>query len=115
MSATLWPYLVVLVAGTLMTEPWRWAGLFLSRNLDVESEVFKLARAVSTAIVSALVARLVVLPTGALADIDLWVRIGAFLGGILVYLVSGGRLLAGVAASVVLLLGGASLTYSMLG
>ncbi|MFO1169659.1 MAG: AzlD domain-containing protein [Hyphomicrobiaceae bacterium] len=107
MSATLWPYLVVLVAGTLMTEPWRWAGLFLSRNLDVESEVFKLARAVSTAIVSALVARLVVLPTGALADIDLWVRIGAFLGGIAVFLATGWRLLPGVGAGVALLLIGA--------
>lgn len=108
MTEALWPYLVVLVAGVLMTEPWRWAGVALSRNLDVESEWFKLARAVSTAIVSALVARLVVLPTGALADIDLWVRAGAFLGGIAVYLLTGGRLLAGVTAAVVLLLAGAS-------
>ena len=105
----LWPYVVVLVAGVLMTEPWRWAGVALSRNLDVDSEWFRVARAVSTAIVSALVARLVMLPTGALADIDLMVRGGAFLGGIAVYLLSGGRLLAGVAASVALLLGGASL------
>ncbi len=109
MTGALWPYLVVLVAGVLMTEPWRWAGVALSRNLDVESEWFKVARAVSTAIVSALVARLVMLPTGALADIDLWVRGGAFLGGIAVYLATGGRLLAGVAASVALLLAGASL------
>lgn len=110
MSEALWPYIVVLVAGTLMTEPWRWAGLMLSRNLDVESELFKLARAVSTAIVAALVARLVVLPTGALADIDLTVRITAFLGGIAVFLATGWRLLPGVAAGVVLLLAGASLS-----
>ena len=90
-----------------MTEPWRWAGLLLSRNLDVESELFKLARAVSTAIVAALVARLVVLPTGALADIDLWVRVGAFFGGISVFLVTGWRLLPGVGAGVTLLLMGA--------
>ncbi|MEZ5924538.1 MAG: AzlD domain-containing protein [Hyphomicrobiaceae bacterium] len=109
MSETLWPYIVILLAGTLMTEPWRWAGLVLSRNLDVEGEVFKLARAISTAIVAALVARLVVLPTGALADIDIWVRIAAFLGGIAAYLVSGGRLLLGVATGVALLLSGASL------
>lgn len=109
MMETLWPYLVVLVAGTLVTEPWRWAGLALSRNLDVESGWFRFARAISTAIISALVARLVVLPTGALADIDLWVRGGAFLGGIAVYLATGGRLLAGVAAGVALLLAGASL------
>jgi hypothetical protein len=109
MSAELWSYVVVLLAGTLMTEPWRWAGLALSRNLDVDSETFKLARAISTAIVAALVARLVVLPTGALADIDLWVRAGAFLGGIAVFLATGWRLLLGVAAGVVLLLAGAAL------
>lgn len=109
MSEGLWPYLVVLLAGALMTEPWRWVGLALSRNLDVESEVFKLARAISTAIVAALVARLVVLPAGALADIDLWVRVGAFLGGIAVFLASGWRLLLGVAAGVALLLAGAAL------
>ena len=108
MSETLWPYVVILLAGTLMTEPWRWAGLALSANLDVDSEAFKLARAISTAIVAALVARLVVLPTGALADIDLWVRVGAFLGGIVVFLATGWRLLLGVAASVALLLLGAS-------
>lgn len=109
MSSTLWPYIVILVAGTLMTEPWRWTGLLLSRNLDVESDVFKLARAVSTAIVAALVARLVVLPTGALADIDLWVRVGAFLGGIGVFLTTGWRLLPGVGAGVALLLLGATI------
>jgi hypothetical protein len=109
MTESLWPYVIVLVAGALMTEPWRWAGLALSRNLDVESEAFKLARAVSTAIVAALVARLVLLPTGALADIGLIVRATAFLGGIAVFLATGGRLLAGVAAGVALLLAGASL------
>ena len=103
-----WPYAVILIAGSLVTEPWRWAGLVLSRNLDVESEWFRFARAISTAIISALVARLVVMPTGALAEIALWVRVGAFLGGIAVYLAMGGRLFAGVAAGVMLLLAGAT-------
>ena len=101
-------YLLMLIVAALAHEPWRWAGLALSANLDVDSEAFKLARAISTAIVAALVARLVVLPTGALADIDLWVRVGAFLGGIVVFLATGWRLLLGVAASVALLLLGAS-------
>jgi hypothetical protein len=110
MTEALWPYIVVLIAGALMTEPWRWAGLALSRNLDPDSAVFKFARAVSTAIVAALVARLVVLPSGALADVGMLVRLGAFLGGIAVYLATGGRLLAGVATGVALLLAGATLT-----
>jgi hypothetical protein len=102
-------YAALAAAGVLMTQPWRWLGIFLGRGLDVEGGVFLWCRAVSTAIVAALIGRILAFPSGALADIPTPVRIAAFAAGIALYLLTGRSLIAGVGAALAVLIGGAML------
>jgi hypothetical protein len=99
-------YLAFFLAGFLVSEPWRWAGAIIGRTIDPASEVFAWVRAVSTAIVAALCARLLVFPTGALAQSPLGVRVLALAVGIAAYFFFGRRLGPGIGASLMVLLGG---------
>jgi Branched-chain amino acid transport protein (AzlD) len=78
----LWPYLVVIIFGFLPTEVWRVLGVVVGKGLDERSEIFHWVRMVSTALVTAVVAKLILAPTGALAFIPLWGRAGAMLLGL---------------------------------
>ena len=99
-------YLTLLLIAALAHEPWRWLGLLVGRRLDPESEIFKWVRAVSTALVAALVARIVVFPAGALEAVAWPVRFGAFGLSIACFLAMGGRLwLALTAGGALLILG----------
>lgn len=97
---------VILLVAFLVHEPWRWAGLYLGRAIDVNSEIFQWVRAVATALVSGLVMRLILFPAGALAGVPLWLRLAAFGIGILVFFRARRSLTAGVGAgSAILILG----------
>ena len=102
-------YGFLFVTGFLATAPWRFLGVILSQGLDIESEVFKWVRAVSTAIVAGLVARLLVFPAGALADVALWLRLAAFAVGLAIFFLSRKGLAAGIAGGLVALLAGQSI------
>ncbi len=99
-------YLPFFVAGFLASEPWRWAGALIGRDLDPQGEVFIWVRAVSSAIVAGLVARLVVFPTGALAGIGAPTRYGAVAIAIGAFFLLGKKLGAGVVAGTLALLAG---------
>ncbi len=98
--------LILLLVAVLAHEPWRWAGLYLGRNIDVGGELFQWVRAVATALVSGLVMRLILFPAGALAHLPMTLRLGAFVGGIAVFFLARRSLAAGVGAGVVLLIAG---------
>ncbi len=102
-------YALIFAAGMLMTEPWRWMGVRLSRDLHVDSEIFRWVRAVSTAMVAGLVARLVVFPIGQLETVPLSVRLIAFAFGICVYLFIVRNLAMGVISGTACLVAGAIL------
>jgi hypothetical protein len=78
-------YLALLLLGFLPSEMWRWIGLLIGRGLDEESEIILWVRAVATALVAAVVARLVLIPPGALASVPLWVRLLALGGGVVAF------------------------------
>jgi branched-subunit amino acid transport protein len=99
----LWAYGFLFVGGFLATQPWRYLGVFLSRDLNADSEVLVWVRAVSTALIAGLVARMIVFPAGALVDVPLWARIAAFIIGIAAFLAFRRNLGAGVLAGVVAL------------
>lgn len=61
------PYLA-LAAGALATYFWRGLGVALSRRLSVEQPLFQWVSAVAYAMLAGLIARLIVLPSGALAS-----------------------------------------------
>ncbi len=90
-------YLVLLLAGALATEVWRWLGLAVGGRLDMAGGVFQWVRAVATALVAGMVARMVLFPAGALADVPLGLRLGAFAGGLALFLLTRRKLAVGVA------------------
>ena len=97
-------YLALFVAGYLATELWRWLGLAVGAGLDLDGTPFQGVKAVATALVAGLVARMVVFPAGALASVPMAVRLGAFAGGIAIYFGLRRNLAAGVAGGAALLL-----------
>ena len=80
----LWPYLTIVLAGFLPTEIWRWLAGLAARDLKEDSPFLHWVRLVATALLMAVVAKLLLHPTGALASVPLWGRLSAVLGGIAV-------------------------------
>lgn len=99
-------FLVMTAIALLVHEPWRWAGYMLGRRLNPEDEIFKWVKSVSTALVAALAARLLLFPSGALAGIPMWLRIAAFLLGIAVFYLTGRAAWIGVCAGAALIAAG---------
>jgi hypothetical protein len=102
----LWVYLVIIVAGFLATDIWRWLGVLAGKRLNEDSEALYWVRAVATALVMAVTAKLIVFPTGTLAASPLWLRLGAAGLGFVIFLLSGQKVGVGVAASMSLLIAG---------
>jgi hypothetical protein len=103
------PYLLLILVGFLPNEIWRWLGLGLVRGLNEKSEIVVLARAVATAILAGVIAKLILFPSGELTSIPLAVRVGAAACGFTAFLVVRRSLLAGVAVGEAALLLGALL------
>lgn len=91
-----WPYVVIIVAGWLATDFWRWMGVLAGNRLQEGSEALNWVRAVATALVMAVTAKLVVFPTGALEASPLWLRLAAAGIGFAAFLLSGQRVIVGV-------------------
>lgn len=103
-SGGLWPYLALVLFGFLPSEIWRFLSVFIGRKIDEGSQVLEWVRAVSTALLAAVVANIILSPSGALATVPLSARLGAMAIGLVVYAVTGrsviGAVLAGEAAIV---------------
>jgi Branched-chain amino acid transport protein (AzlD) len=102
-------YLILLGMALVFHEPWRWLGLFLGRDLDIEGPLFAWVRAVATALVAALIMRLLLFPAGALGRLPPGLRIAAFGIGLAVFFWRGQHLAPGVIAGAVALVAGAVL------
>lgn len=103
----LWPYFLIVLVGFLPNEVWRAFGLVLARGLNEDSEIVVWSRAVATAILAGVIAKLVLFSTGALAAIPLPVRVVAAAVGFLAFLGARRSVFAGVfAGEVALLIGG---------
>ncbi|MSP45668.1 MAG: AzlD domain-containing protein [Xanthobacteraceae bacterium] len=107
MSAELQSYLILIVVGFLPSEIWRWLGIVLGRGLDEQSEIILWVRGVATALVAAVVARIILIPPGALAGVPLSVRIAALAIGFLAFLFIRRSAFAGVLAGEAALIAGA--------
>ena len=100
------PYLLLILVGFLPNEIWRWLGLGLGRGLNEKSEIVVLARAVATAILAGVIAKLILFPSGELTSIPLAVRVGAAACGFAAFLVVRRSLLAGVLIGEAVLMAG---------
>jgi hypothetical protein len=105
--AELSPYLVLILVGFLPNEVWRILGLVLARGLNEDSQIVMWSRAVATAILAGVIAKLILFSGGALATIPLPVRVIAAVCGFLTYLGIKRSVFAGVlVGETVLLFGG---------
>ena len=106
-----WPYVFILIAGWLATDIWRFSGVLLGKRLSETSQAFVLVRAIATALVAAVISRLVLFPTGALAETPMILRAGAAVIGFGAFLLTGQRVAVGVGTSVLILLAGIAAGY----
>jgi hypothetical protein len=107
MNGDLQAYLILIAIGFLPSEVWRWLGIVLGRGLDENSELILWVRAVATALIAGVVARIVLIPPGALAAVPLPVRLVALGGGFFAFLFIRRSAFAGVVVGEVLLVAGA--------
>ena len=101
-----WPYLFILLAGIVPTEIWRSLGVLAAGRLDEGTPAFAWVRAVATALVAAVIAQLVVFPTGVLASAPLSLRVGAAAMGFAAMEATGRRGWVGILAGEAALLAG---------
>ena len=106
-----WPYMFILVAGFAATDIWRFLGIYLGGKLSEDSDLLVLVRTMATALVAALIGNLIVFPGGALAHTSLGLRMAAAALGFVAYLVSGKRMVVGIATAEFLLLAGLYLNF----
>jgi len=105
--SALWPYFLLVLLGYLPNEVWRVFGLVLARGLNEDSEIVVWSRAVATAILAGVIAKLIVFPPGALLSIPLPVRVTAVVCGFIAFLAVKRSVFVGVAiGEAALLLGG---------
>ncbi|HXF87721.1 MAG TPA: AzlD domain-containing protein [Xanthobacteraceae bacterium] len=102
------PYVALVLLGFLPSEIWRWLGMVLGRGLDEDSEIVLWVRAVATALVAGVVARIVLFPPGALAGVPLEVRLAAIACGFLGFYFIRRSPFAGVLVGEVVLIIGAT-------
>ena len=100
-------YLALILAGFLPNEVWRWLGVIFARGLDEDSEIVVWVRAVATAILGGVIAKLTIFAPGVLASVPLPVRLAALAIGFLAFLAVRRSVFAGVLAGEPALIGGA--------
>ncbi|HYV72419.1 MAG TPA: AzlD domain-containing protein [Pseudolabrys sp.] len=101
------PYLVLILVGFLPNEIWRALGLVLARGLNEDSEIVVWSRAVATAILAAVIGKLILFPSGTLDNIPLAVRIAAAACGFVAFICIKRSVFAAVlVGEAMLLLGG---------
>lgn len=100
-----WPFLFILLAGWLPTDIWRFLGVYLAGHVREDSPFLVFARTLATALVAAVIAKLVLYPEGTLATTPLALRLSAMALGFLVYVTLGRKVYRGVIAGEALLVG----------
>jgi hypothetical protein len=102
-------YGLLLLVGFLPNEIWRALGLAAVRGVNEDSEIFLWARAVATAVLAGVIAKIVLFPPGALATVPLAIRLGAIGCGLLAFLTVRRSVFAGVLVGEAVLMLGAYL------
>ena len=108
-TSALWPYVILILVGFLPNEIWRLLGFVLARGIDEGSEVIVWVRAVATAVLAAVIAKLIFFAPGALAAVPLSVRLIAIGAGFAGFVAFRRSVFAGVATGEAVLIFGALL------
>ena len=106
-GSDLTPYVALIVCGFLPSEIWRWLAVLVGRGLDETSELLIWVRAVATATLAAVVAKLAFFPAGALATVPTQWRVTALAAGVAVFFACRRSVLLGVLVGEAILVGSA--------
>ena len=99
--------LVLVIAGFLPNEVWRMLGLWFGGGVDEGSELLVWVRAVATAILAGVIAKLTIFAPGVLATVPATVRLAAVAVGFVAFMTVRRSVLAGVLAGEAALILGA--------
>jgi hypothetical protein len=100
-------WFALIVAGFLPSEVWRWLGVVFARGLDESSEILVWVRAVATAILAGVIAKLTIFAPGVLATVPTAIRVAAVLVGFAGFVAFRRSVFAGVLVGEAALLVGA--------
>ncbi len=78
----LWLLLILAIAATYV---WRGLGVVISGRINPEGEAFRIVSCVAYALLAGLISRMIVLPTGALAETPVFDRVFSAIVGIGVF------------------------------
>jgi hypothetical protein len=102
----LWGYIVLVLVGFLPADVWRLLGVIVGSGLDEESELLVWVRAVATAVLAGVIAKILFFPPGSLATMPLSVRLAAIVCGFLAFLLVRRSVFAGLAVGEAVLIAG---------
>jgi branched-subunit amino acid transport protein len=94
---------LLILGAAAVTYVWRGLGVALGGGLSLDSAMFRWVSAVAYAMLAGLIARMIVLPLGALAETPLSHRLLAAAAALAVFLLSRRNMLLGVAAGAIAL------------
>tara|TARA_B100000676_G_C18075383_1_gene847273 strand:+ start:2653 stop:2979 length:327 start_codon:yes stop_codon:yes gene_type:complete len=100
-----WMAWVALILGILVSFAWRVAGVYVSDKINPQEPIFLWIQSVAYALLAALVARMVVFPSGPLEDTLLWHRLFAGIVAIIMFYLTRRRLLIGVSFGALVFIG----------
>ena len=107
LSGELGAYLALVLVGFLPNEVWCWLAVIFSRGLDEDAEILIWVRAVATAILAGVIAKLTIFSPGVLATIPTSLRLGAVIVGVIGFVLFRRSVFAGVLAGEGALIAGA--------
>ena len=95
--------ILVILVTSFATYLSRFLGVVSSEKIDETSKIFKWFNCIAYSILAALIARMIVFPSGALQEADLWLRLFVVIICIVVYLLSKKNLVYPTVLSAILL------------
>lgn len=101
-----WPYVFIAIAGWLATDIWRWLGVLIGNRLSQDSAALTWVRAVATALLAAVISKLILYPVGELQNVPVAVRLVAVATGFAAFLLMGKRIWVGIVVALGLLIAG---------
>ena len=94
-----WPF-AVMIAGAAATYVWRAAGVALSGRIDPGGPVFEWVACVAYALLTALIARMILLPTGPMAETPLIDRCAAAIAAFVIFFLARRNMFVGVGSGI---------------
>lgn len=98
-----WPW-IALLTGAGVTYACRAAGVTLAGRINPNGIIYAWFEAVAYALLAGLIARMIILPVGALEDVELLIRLGAAAIALLAFLLLGRSVIAGTFAGALIIM-----------